>query len=492
MSGQEWFTNGTYDREKQDRGPGTRLPAGVGPTLGGATLRRLALPLALALALALAVSGALAAVVFRGTVDVSKANVQVTGGQTVIEGIESDVAVISSDGTIYLVWEDDRDDPGNSSDLYYTWSVDNGATWPGSSTAAYISPVNLGDPTLAVSGTQVYMAWVEDTETMASMVVQKVLTPTNPTTYTVPKTPANLVVFRPDLEMDSTGRLHVVFFGMDGNIGHLYYSNNSLPGGQWLTATHIYTAAHSLGAGNPRLARDPSDDSLHVVFQEWDSGSSLTFIRYISATNTAGEPGWHSPVTIDSDASDLLLPDITVDRDGVIHVVWSRVVHFGVNFQYNEGRPHYAYSTNRGATWTQRDIDASQVYGVARSEPSNPWPRITTLPTTDTVEIYVVWEGERGDEGFWDDPIEGRLPVESVWLASSPNQGASWARRKVSRTSDGPVAVRPVVAADSDRVTVHVAWDQQKSGTGTPYRLYYAQGGLPSDVLYLPLVLKKY
>jgi hypothetical protein len=498
MSDQEWFIKRTVDQAGQDRSPGTRPPADVGPNLGSATVRRLALLVALALNIALAASGALAAVLFRTPVDVSKQVVQIAPpAVAVIEGVESDVAVVD-DGTVYVVWEDDRRDltKTNTNDLDYTRSVDNGATWPLSSTLAYTTSVTLGDPTLAVSGTQVYLAWVEDTETN-SVVVQKALTPTSSLTYTVPKTPTTLHVFRPDLEMDSTGRLHVVFVGLElatlFSKGHVYYSNR-LPGGKWLTATRIYTAANELGAGNPRLARDPKDDSLHVVFQEADIVKPLASIRYISATNTAGEePSWHDPVTIASDdASDLLLPDITVDRDDDIHVVWSRLVRIGAG--YNEGRPHYAYSDDRGATWTPRDIDpdTTKVYAVQRSEPNNPWPRIATLPTTDTVEIYVVWEGERGDEGFWDDPHLGRPPVESVWLASSSNQGVSWGRRKVSRTSDGPLALRPVVATDPDRGTVHVTWSQQKQSVTADviYRTYYAQGGPPSAVVYLPLVLK--
>lgn len=489
MRGEELLMNSADHQKERDIGQANRLPAQVAHNLGGVVAGRLGLGVALALALTLLASGALAAVLFRGPVDVSKADVQVTGDQTAIEGVESDVA-IAADGTVYVVWEDDRDDPANTSDLYYTWSADNGASWPvDPSIPAYTSSAKLGDPTLAVSGTQVYMAWVEDAETSSSMVVQKVLIPASPLTYTVPKTPTTLTVYRPDMVTDSNGRLHVVFSGLDVNRGHLYYSNNSLPGGGWLTATRIYTAAHSLGAGNPRLARDPDDDSLHVVLQDWNT-SILRSIHYISATNTAGTVSWGDPVLITSDTADLLLPDIAVDRDGVIHVVWSRVVRFGLNFQYNEGRPHYAYSTNRGATWTQRDIDSSKVYGVARSEPSNPWPRIATLPTTDTVEIYVVWEGERGDQGFWDDEVDGRLPAESAWLAVSSNRGTSWGLRKLSRTSDGPVAVRPVVATDPDRGTGHVVWTQQKSGTGTPYRTYYSQGTAPSDVVYLPIVLK--
>jgi hypothetical protein len=49
-----------------------------------------------------------------------------------------------------------------------------------------------------------------------------------------------------------------------------------------------------------------------------------------------------------------------------------------------------------------------------------------------------------------------------------------------------------VVATDPDRGTVHVTWSQQKQSVTADviYRTYYAQGGPPSAVVYLPLVLK--
>jgi len=229
------------------------------------------------------------------------------------------------------------------------------------------------------------------------------------------------------------------------------------------------------------------------VLRDWDdSGGMRRSVEYISATNTGGTIQWHTPVAIATgtgSAASVEQPDVAVDGDGVLHVVWSRISDRYAG--YNETYPMYAYSTNGGSSWTIRtiDSDSNKVYGVTKLTPQYPWPRIATLPVTGTDAVYLVWEGDRKDRGYWE---AQHVPVyEAVWLAVTSNRGSYWARRQLSRAASNLAAVRPVVATDPSSETVHIAWNEQGSGVGNPYRIYYVRGapGSAGDV-HLPIVLK--
>jgi hypothetical protein len=439
------------------------------------TAARLATSLALVLALALVVGGALAAVLFGTPTIVSTADVQhVSQGQSIDAGGEADLA-IAADGKVYVAWEDDRGDPGGGNQLYYNRSDDNGQTWSGASeSTAYVSDPDSRDPSLANSGTQVYLAWTEGAT--VSHVAQMQLTGGPAPTYTVPS--AHVYFVGPsDLAVEPGGRLHIVFAGAPSGIGEsdVLYSGRS-PSSGWSSAEVIYTHTGGLGAFAPRLALDAADN-LHVVLQDDD----IDQILYISGTNNAGAVTWGTSQAIQGSilpTVSVVLPDIAVDSDGVIHAAWAEV-HTIVP----EGRdyPTYARSTDGGVTWTSPQRLDSVLNRINNVTPFFLRARIATQPADGDDDVFVVWEGDRAS---------GSAVQEKVWLAESGNGGKNWSGpRQLSQNTGTQVALRPVVAADPFTPTVHVAWSEQQANIN--YRTYYVRGAPGSVSVYLPIVLKK-
>jgi hypothetical protein len=237
------------------------------------------------------------------------------------------------------------------------------------------------------------------------------------------------------------------------------------------------------------MAAGPDGQTLHLVWEE----STLTTksIKYISATVSGGSTSWSTtPTTLSPGIPQSIRPDIAVDADGNVHVVWPEVVGvYGVD--YDEQYVRYTRLDAGSGTWLDSwriDLEHVEANGIA---PAYNSAHVATWKDDETGQITVcaAWHGFRS--GF-------QIPeAEEALLTCSLDGGDTWLKTlNVSRstTSAGTeVSIRPVIAFDSSG-NVHIAW-QEYSGGGSvryDYEIYYVSGKPGAGPVYLPLVSRGY
>ena len=210
----------------------------------------------------------------------------------------------------------------------------------------------------------------------------------------------------PSLDVDSRGRLHLVWYGIrqpssgqptpHGGIYEIYYVQHE---GAWGRPEWISPGVPD--AINPALAVD-ANDRVHVV---WFQSDGRAYQIMYTMRSPAG--AWTTPVALTSGEEPSTKPTLAVDSSGTIHVVWEK----SGGIYYRRGRP---------GRW-----EAAQRVSATGTDPTvGLWRR----------GVFVLWTDEesvalRAFDGVW-------RPSRVLGLGEYPN-AAPWR----SGTDPGPWAV---------------------------------------------------
>lgn len=136
----------------------------------------------------------------------------------------------------------------------------------------------------------------------------------------------------PSMDIDSRGRLHLVWYGIRASGGA------STPHGAIYEIYYVrhdrgWTAPEQISPGipdaiNPALAVDGRDRA-HVV---WFQSDGRAFQVVYTSRPASGE--WTAPATLTSGEEPSTKPALAVDRSGRVHAVWER--HGGIDYLEGE------------------------------------------------------------------------------------------------------------------------------------------------------------
>ncbi len=301
--------------------------------------------------------------------------------------------------------------------------------------------------------------------------------------------------------------------------GDIYYAVNYDGGANWYPATPptpVYT-----GMGKqllPRIAPHAQSGYLYTVWEdERDDAGDV----YISRYNPDVDSAWSTPVKVSDDTTgaEQREPNLAVDADGNVYVVWE-------DLRENDDGEIY-FSRWISGTWGTGTWSANS----RLSDPTMDWAngpdivtrpggvlfaawkeRVPTGPATYDFQIVVARSGNRGDtwsrlvehrlynasasNAFYASPAIGVDPLGRVyvaWLHSpdsqastsnvlfflSPDGGEHWTEPRVlSRQPQNKVDVDTVPALASDfEGQIVVAWQDFREGSSTQV---YATG-YPAD-----------
>lgn len=121
----------------------------------------------------------------------------------------------------------------------------------------------------------------------------------------------------------SDGTLYVVYFKKLNDLNQVYVKKSTNEGVTWKDETRISTYPGMENYSNcfPSIAID-SEDNLHVVW----GGTSPDFPNYAQIWYSKYTTSWSTPVMISTypgmDSKSQRYPDIVVDSEGNLHVVW--------------------------------------------------------------------------------------------------------------------------------------------------------------------------
>jgi hypothetical protein len=211
------------------------------------------------------------------------------------------------------------------------------------------------------------------------------------------------------------------------------------------------TKIHEIGAGHrPRIA-DDVHGNLYVVFEDHRQGSNVLDIFCTCSGN--GGLTWTHPIDISNTAGDSSHPDIAVEKNGAVDVVWADSTD-------KESPDIFFVRSEDGAkTWTN-PVDISNTPGVS-SEPA--------LATCPDNSIHVVWT----------DTSKGETN-QDIYYTSSSNGGRTWAKdpllpaEDISNTSGS--SIEPAIAADENG-GVHAVWLDGTPGESHPDIFYVHKAG---------------
>ncbi len=241
-----------------------------------------------------------------------------------------------------------------------------------------------------------------------------------------------------------SGILHVAWYDYDeatGN-GDVYYRQRESDGAWSVPLNISSTPERSTG---PQLAVD-REGNVHVVWSDYTPGNSEVFYSQRTSDGT-----WTSPQNISNSPEPSVAAEVAVDGNGIVHVIWQDAPDWYISDIY------HAWRSGDG-TWSSPQIISGGI------EWSNP-PRAAVdrdgivhvvWGAADGSEIYYV---RRASDGTWSAPlnlsntpgssqtpqlaVDGEGNVHVVWDESMGvgSGGISYARRDSSGTWSTPQSI---------------------------------------------------
>ncbi len=367
---------------------------------------------------------------------------------------------IDADGNVYVVWYDHTDGEwGIDQEIMYTKHTSAG--W---SNATVISDDetgwNIGDssfPCIAIDDDgNIHVVWHDTTNGEWGVDVEIMYA-----NYTGDNWSNATVIsdiygwndgnsYSPDIAIDGYGNIHMVWYdytiGEWGGDGEIMYSKYNAAG--WSNAT-VISDIYGWNDGNsinPSIAVD-GDGNAHVVWEDDTNGEWGTDQEIMYSKHTAA--GWSNATVISDDGTewndaDSYSPNIAIDGDGNIYVVWydKTIGEWGTDQEI-------MFTKNTATGWETTII--SDIYGW--NDGNSQYPDI-------------VIDGDGNVHVVWYDYTNGQWGTDAEIMYVN-RIGTSWSNATV--ISDDATGWNdagsyfPSIAIDGDGY-VHVVWRDGTNG----------------------------
>ncbi len=237
------------------------------------------------------------------------------------DGKEQDQADLTRDafGRTHVVWTDERND---ARQLYYAQRPQEGSFGPSSPVDADLQPTDLQTwPTIAAqSDGRVIVVW-SDTSNGSLSRLRVASAAAGSGVFSSPQEveagapPSNARY--PNLAVGGDDVLHLVWDDDRSGISHVRYSRSIDGGATWSASVEVAPPSSGTNQTTPQVVVGP-EGTLHVCFvQKEGSGDYHVWYAQGSGVATFG-----SPLQVDSATNQGLRPSVRGDPDGGAHLVW--------------------------------------------------------------------------------------------------------------------------------------------------------------------------
>jgi hypothetical protein len=299
---------------------------------------------------------------------------------------------IDSKGTLYVVWEDDRN---GDSDIYFAKSTDGGDTWSNPNTKVNIHTSGDGSPNMDQStpciavdsqGT-IYVAWTDDRWDDNDIYFAKSIdggdTWTNPNER-VNTDSTSTTQRNPTITVDSEQNIYVAWQDQITGDYDIQFAKSTDGGGEWSDPSILVNKGGQDNLQiNPTIAVD-SSDRLYLAWQDNRWGNYD--IYFAKSTNKGAS--WTEPnIRINSDTGTARQhsPALTVSYTGTIYAAWH-------DYRNVNSDIYFAYSLNEGENWSHPNLRVNQ--------PPENTQHVPAIAVGPNGPIYVAWQDDR--DGFDD------------------------------------------------------------------------------------------
>jgi hypothetical protein len=251
---------------------------------------------------------------------------------------DSEVPAVSVDSYshVHVVWGDNM--PGNE-EIYHKKSTNGGATWMTSQRLTWNLGVSRFPDIAADSSGNLHVVWYDNTPGFAEIYYRK-STNGGATWMTSRRlTWSSYGSYWPAIAVDAYGNVHVVWSSIISWNNEIYYKKSTNGGATWMTSRRLtWNSGYSY---SPDMAVD-SSGNVHVVW--YDNTPGNYEIYYRMSTDKGSTWMTTQRLTRNSGASEF--PAIAVDSYGSVHVAW-----YDNTPGANVGDIFYKKSTDGGLTW---------------------------------------------------------------------------------------------------------------------------------------------
>ncbi len=242
----------------------------------------------------------------------------------------------------------------------------------------------------------------------------------------------------PSIVVDQFGGSHVVWCEAEPNSScdEILYSH--FDGQSWSQPVDIVAAATGQIAHSPALAID----SLGVLHLVWVGGfTNRVMYSRAPGQSAATARAWSQPISVGGIAALTELPDVAVDRDDAIHVVFA--------VRHGEGSGIFHVMSSDGSNWTA----PIPVYANDAGDRTVWQPR---LAIDSGNGLHVVWSSAGYPETY---------PSSALDYARSLDSGVTWAYHT---SFNGPYSLAGILAKGDDEI--HIVW----SGTASDRHKFHS------------------
>lgn len=220
--------------------------------------------------------------------------------------------VVDSNNGINVVW---NDSPSGNLDVFFSRSVDGGATFSSPVNVSHSSPSNApGNPQLATDSTgNIFVAW-EDDGVLGILFARSAdggVTFSSPMTVSTNTTGS----FMPELTLGPTGNIYLVWEDDTSSNAAISFAR-SLDHGQTFAAPKTLSSGNGR-CTNPQINSDLSGN-LNVV---WENDSPGNFEIFFSRSTDAGL-NFSAPLNVSNRSGSSTAPMVASDSSGGINVIW--------------------------------------------------------------------------------------------------------------------------------------------------------------------------
>lgn len=332
--------------------------------------------------------------------------------------------IASSGNTLHVVWSDFRN--GNY-DIFYKRSTNNGANWS-NETRINDSSFLAERPAVAVSGSYVHVAWMDERHGQRDEIYYKRSTDgglswgndvrlTNDTNWST---------FPSISCLDSS--INVVWTDLrDGN-AEIYYKRSTNNGSSWSSDVRLTNA--------PNVSQFPSvgqsGSNIHVIWDDQRNLSSVYHIYYKRSTD--GGSTWSNDLQISNQSLDYGAATISVSGS-YIHIAWV------VQVQPLLFDIFYKNSSDNGLSW---GTDTRLTYTDSAGRPSL---------VSSGAAVHLVLPVRAGNSS-------------DIFYKRSTNNGTTW--DTLSRLTNDP-ALSELPSVTVSYSSVHLVWNDTRNGNSEIY-----------------------